>query len=100
MSVGVTGLLNSGRQETTIYRWVIQSVTFLAQAAVGAPPAIFVLAVFFQVDLHLNKTQLGLLSSAFGFGIMTSLLISGWITDICRAVSVAARLRYRRASDY
>ncbi len=69
---------NSG---TATYRWVILGVTFLAQAAAGAAPAIFVLAVFYQVDLHLDKTQVGLLSSALGLGVMISLLLSGWITD-------------------
>ena len=71
----------STRPGAPTYRWTILIVTLLAQCGIGAPAAIFVLAVFFQDDLHLAKTQVGLLNSALSLGITISLLASGWIAD-------------------
>lgn len=64
------------------YRWVILAVTVLAQTASGGTTqGVPALAVFFQADLHLSRTEIGLLNSASGFGLMISLIAAGWAAD-------------------
>ncbi len=65
------------------YRWVILGVSIFVQTAVasasqGVPP----LASFYQVDLHLSRAQVGIMTAALSMGQVPSLLLSGWLTDI------------------
>jgi len=65
------------------YRWVILGVSIFVQTAVasasqGVPP----LASFYQVDLHLSRAQVGIMTAALSMGQIPTLLLSGWLTDI------------------
>ncbi len=64
------------------YPWAILGITLLAQTATGSTTqGVPTLAAFFQADLHLSRTDIGLLNSASGFGLMISLIAAGWASD-------------------
>lgn len=72
-----TSLLAAGR-----YRWYALGMTTLGQAATNFLAAAFgPLAPFLQDDLHISRTEVGLISTAMFLTAAPSAMLGGWAAD-------------------